>query len=160
MLDKRSKIILNTLIENGFTYPQSKFVSVEDTLIPLLPCSEKYNWRGDTVSVCVTYLSENGYVSGTPFFHGYYPVPDYRELHVTYKGWHYKNFKWLQLKSDLFRSVALPIVVSLITAAVSTIIGYIWGQGLIIKTKDTNLAPIMNPIVAPMTQDSVVNKSE
>lgn len=126
MLDKRLKAILNTLISHGFTSPKTEFISIEESLIPILPDKYKDSW--ENLSPAISFLINADYLSGEVFYHGFYSVPDYRDLSLTYKGTHYKNFKWQELRKDMFRSVAVPLIVSLLTAAITTAIGYLWGK--------------------------------
>ena len=126
MLDKRLKTILDVLIAHGFSSSKTEFISIESTLIPMLPDKYKDSW--ENLSPAVSFLVDADYLSGELFYHGYYPVPDYRDLSLTYKGSHYKNFQWQEFRKDMFRSIAVPIIVSLITAAITTAIGYLWGK--------------------------------
>jgi hypothetical protein len=60
----------------------------------------------------IEYLFQEGYITG-----------DNRDLYwenikPTYKGKHYNNFEWVKLKAFLFKSVAVPIFVSIATTLV------------------------------------------
>ena len=56
MLNKKAKIILNTLIINGFDKRSCKFISIQETLLPLLPNPDKYKWTFENVSPVLEYL--------------------------------------------------------------------------------------------------------
>ena len=144
MTDKKCKIVLNTLIEHNFTYPRSDFYSITETLIPLLPKEKKYNWTLECLSPCLNYLIKHEYIEGIIFYHGYYPVADYKEVYVTYKGLNYKDFKKAEFISSLFKSVALPVIASLITTLIVSICGYIWGMRSI-QIRNPNNPPTVPP---------------
>ena len=150
MLDKRCKIVLNVLKSSGFTYPRADFQSLEESLIPILPDAGKYKWTFESVSSCIEYLMKHEYVDGEPFFHGYYPVLDYSQLHVTYKGQHYSEFAIAEFRSDIFKSLVLPIVVSLITTLIVSLCGYIWGMSSLSR-KNANNNPAAEPIMLAAT---------
>lgn len=122
MLDKQSKIILDTLINNNFIYPQSKFVSISETLIPLLPKSSKYKWTFEKLAPLLQYLKLNGYVDYHEIRHGYYPVPDCAMLFTTHKGANYKEFRWLAFQDFLYKSIVTPIAVSAITSMIAILL--------------------------------------
>ena len=121
MLNKKAKIILNTLIINGFDKRSCKFTSIEKTLLPLLPNPDKYKWTFENVSPVLEYLYEKGLIDGVSFVHGYYPVIDFRDVFVTYIGTQYNLLTF----RDNFR-FWLPIVISIIALVIS-------GLGLILK---------------------------
>lgn len=126
MLDKRLRTILDTLIEHGFDSLDSEFNSIDETLIPLLP--PKYNDSWDKLSPAIKSLIDQKYIVGEPIYYGNYPIPNYRNVYLTYQGAHYKAFKWYEFRKDFFHSIVVPIIVSLLTTGIVTFIGYIWGN--------------------------------
>ena len=122
MLDKKSKIVLDTLIKNGYTHCQSRFETIGKSLLPYLPKPEKYKWTFESVQACLVYLSKEGYVDYATRTNGYCTVSDCTYVHTTHKGTNYKTFKWLEVKAFLFRSILTPIVVSLITSLITVVI--------------------------------------
>ena len=121
MLNKRSKIVLHTLVKNGYDIRSCKFKSIEQSLLPLLPCSDKYKWSFENTSPILEHLYEKGLIDGVTFTHGYYPVVDFRDVFVTYIGTQYNILTF----RDNFR-FWLPIVLSIIALVIS-------GLGLILK---------------------------
>lgn len=47
-------------------------------------------------------------------------------LFLTYKGHHYREISWLELKEFLFKSISVPIFVSVVTSLIT-----LWLQGLL-----------------------------
>ena len=121
MLNKKAKIVLNTLIKNGYDKRSRKFKSIEENLLPLLPLSAKYIWTFETISPVMEYLFEKGLIDGVTFTHGYYPVIDFRDVFVTYIGTQYNLLTF----RDNFR-FWLPIILSVIALIIS-------GIGLVLK---------------------------
>ena len=63
----------------------------------------------------ISQLTNDGYIEFTG--HGH----DFR---LTHKGLHHKMFKWIEFKRFLLNSIAVPIIVSAITAMIT-----LWLQG-------------------------------
>ena len=116
MLDRKSKIVLNTLIKNGFTVPKASFESIEKDLVPLLPNPKRYAWTFESVQPIIKYLIDCGYADGVSRTLGYYPVLDYIYVYATHKGQAYKEFSRMEVRSFFMRSILTPIVVSGLTA--------------------------------------------
>lgn len=122
LLDKKSKIIIDMLISHGYTAPKISFVSIRDSLLPILPKPEKYKWERDLLYTNLSYLNELGLVDYVQHANGYYPVPECSHLFVTHKGLAYKELSRLELKSFLLRSILTPIVVSAATSFVVSLL--------------------------------------
>lgn len=121
MLNKKAKIVLNTLINNGCDKRSCKFKSITESLLPFLPISKNHKWTLENVSPILEYLYQKGLIDGVPFTHGYYPVIDFRDVFVTYIGTQYNLLTF----RDNFR-FWLPIVISIFALIIS-------GLGLILK---------------------------
>lgn len=122
MLDKYCKIVLDTLIENGFTYPKTCFESVSKSLIPILPKTKGIEWSLETLTPLLQYLRLNGYVDYIEFSHGYYPVLDCYMLYTTHKGTYYKKFNMIKFQEFLYKSIFTPIAISVITTIIAFIL--------------------------------------
>ena len=83
MLDKKSKIVLDTLIKNGYTHCQSRFETIGKSLLPYLPKPEKYKWTFESVQACLVYLSKEGYVDYATRTNGYCTVSDCTYVHLS-----------------------------------------------------------------------------
>ncbi len=125
MLLKQSKIILKILISSETA---NNRLGIEETIIPLLTKYKKYTWNYENVSELITQLIEENYITAEIFFHGNYALADYRFITLTYKGRHYKEIEKQNLIEVILKSVFIPVIVSLLTSAVTTFIGYIWGN--------------------------------
>lgn len=66
------------------------------------------------LSKCAERLNENGYIKNLHKFKFYA-----FNFQLTYKGLNYKEFKIVELKSFLFRSVFIPIAVSVVTTLIT-----------------------------------------
>ena len=122
MLNKNCKIILDTLIKNNFTYPQSKFISIEATLIPLLPKGKNIEWSVNSITPLLQYLKSIGYVDYVTTTNGYNPVFNCTMLYTTYPGTYYKQFKWLKFEDFILKSILTPIALSVITTIITILI--------------------------------------
>lgn len=122
MLDKKSKIILDTLIHLGYTKPDHRFESLNTNLIPYLPQNKKYKWSYEDVQTCIVYLNKCGYVDYINRPMGQNPIPDCAYLFTTYEGTNYKKFSWLKLEEFLCKSILTPIAVSVITTLVAILL--------------------------------------
>lgn len=128
MLLKKSKIILDTLISQPSASSIHSYLGIKDLLIPLLEEKNDCQWNYDNVSLLLQQLIDEEYITAEAFTHGEYPLPDFRYIVLTYKGLHYHEIHRNTIKDFLFKSVLVPIVISLITTAIATLIGYIWGK--------------------------------
>lgn len=128
MLLKKSKIILETLISQPSASSIHNYLGIKDFLIPLLEEKNDCQWNYDNVSLLLQQLIDEEYITAEAFTHGEYPLPDFRYIVLTYKGLHYHEINRNAIKDFLFKSVLVPIVISLITTAIATLIGYIWGK--------------------------------
>lgn len=138
MLLKKSHIILESLILQSSKFTTVSNLGIDDFVIPLLPDKPKYHWTYDEVSVLLQQLIDEEYINAELFFHGSYPIPDYRHITLTYKGLHYKEFRKNIIKNFILKSVFVPIVVSLLTSAIATFVGYIWGR-TILQSQPNNI---------------------
>ncbi len=50
---------------------------------------------------------------------------------LTHKGTYYEEIKQIAIKEFLFKSVLVPIAISVLTTAIITFIGFLWGQNAI-----------------------------
>lgn len=68
---------------------------------------------------------------------------------LSYKGLHYKEIQRDEVKNFIMKSIAVPVIVSIITAAITTGIGYVWGQTALsagITTAQESITPTAVPI--------------
>ncbi|MDO5777810.1 MAG: hypothetical protein Q4Q08_05890 [Eubacteriales bacterium] len=72
---------------------------------------------------------------------------------LSYKGLHYKEIQRDEVKNFIFKSIAIPVMVSIITAAVTTGIGYIWGQTAL-SAGMTTTQESATPTTVPMQEDT------
>lgn len=138
MLLKKSYVILKTLIRQSSISTISSDLGIDDFLIPLLPNNNKYHWSYDEVSGLLQQLIDEEYIEAETIFHGEYLIPDYRYITLTYKGLHYDELRKNAIKDFFLKSILVPIVVSLLTSAVATFVGYIWGNNILQSQKKNN----------------------
>lgn len=70
--------------------------------------------------LCCKNLSKNGYINDlTIFINGDFIVE------LTYKGTHYNEFSWLEIKQFILRSILVPIIVSITTTGLLWLINKI-----------------------------------
>lgn len=94
--------------------------------------------------VLIPVLLEKGYLIKTKF--GY---------QLTHKGMHPYGVGWETLKSFLIKSILVPVVVAFLTAALTTIVGYIWSTSVI--SQKANQTPSNAPIIEESTVQTTDN---
>lgn len=86
-----------TLTAEGKPYREFDFSKYKDSIRSILN------------SLAARGLIESGY-------------PDYEYLHVTHEGWHYRQVLRQEFLSGLFKSVLLPVIVSLLTTLLALLL--------------------------------------
>lgn len=105
MLNKKSKIVLKTLHKINFKYENI------DAFCVLLPKMSK-----DDIEQTLWYLEETGYISCSP------TEDTIWWLEPTYRGEQYKEFKIVELKEFIFKSILVPIFVSVVVSCITVLI--------------------------------------
>jgi len=105
MLNKKSKIVLKALHKINFKYENI------DAFCALLPKLSK-----DDIEQTLWYLEELGYISCSP------AEDTIWWLEPTYRGEQYKEFEFVDFKLFIYKSVIVPIIVSVITAVITMLI--------------------------------------
>lgn len=78
-------------------------------------CTPRYSKKQTFDSI--HYLHDNEYVELSFYWDG-----DPSSISLTYKGLHYKDFDWIKLKSFLFESMFVPIVVAFVTSLIANLL--------------------------------------
>jgi len=66
------------------------------------------------LDLILEYLSNNGYLDYR------YADDDIYDINLTYKGLDYKSFNLIEFKTFLFKSVFIPIIISILTTLLTT----------------------------------------
>ena len=105
MLNYSCKKVLNCLIK---IQKQNIEFNGRKTLNQYLP-----KWIIKNIDYIMFYLSDNKYIT--------YDIADddYYDFELTYKGLAYKSFLFEEFKAFLFKSVFIPILVSVVTTLIT-----------------------------------------
>lgn len=139
-MDKNSKKILDYLIDKGGC---SYEVFVGD---PLQQLTSFLSTSEEDLMANVKFLNELGYLEIT-----HAPNNQILAFSLTHQGRNYKDFKYEKIKNHLVKSVLVPLLVSLLTAFLTTAIGYMWAT-----CEKNNTASVIPPKV-PIIEESMIN---
>lgn len=109
-LNQIKKLTNNTASEIDFVYKDNVIYMIRQPQRRIIV--PKY---ANEFSTLIPVLVEKGYLTKQKF--GY---------QLTHKGIHPYAVGWETIKAFLIKSILIPVVVAFLTAALTTIVGYIW----------------------------------
>ena len=113
MLDKTSEKILKAII--------SKYKGIADVDIPI--SSEETKLHYTELNELCSFLHKQGYVNS--FYESYNPKEPVK-ISLTYEGIHYFEIKRKNIFYLCLKSIWIPIIVTLLTKALTFLIKYLW----------------------------------
>jgi hypothetical protein len=140
LMDKKCKIILDCFLEQKNPESFRLFFSNDKFTPEILPSEFSYQ----ECCKAFVYLETDGFVRISRTNNG-----SYISVSLTYQGLNYKKIL-KQERTDFFvKSIAVPIIVSVLTTGIITGVGYVWGQRAIINgmiTAQLSQSPSPTPI--------------
>lgn len=143
-MDKKCKEILDCFLKQKNPESFLLYFSNDKFTPTILPPELSYQ----ECCKAFIYLEAKGFVKISRTNKG-----SYTSVSLTYQGLNYKNIL-KQERTDFFvKSIAVPIIVSVLTTGIITGVGYVWGQRAIINGMITAQLS-QSPSPTPMQEDT------